>query len=331
MRRIIGMVLALLLAATPCYAQQLTWNELNDDTYGATVGARVFAEKLHELSGGDLEIDLYINGVLGSEQESLQGLQIGALDIFRGNASSLTDYGCELIGATGLPYLFGSMEEFEEMAESPLGQELLDSVEASDCGFIALAWLVEGPRNMFITEPVYEALGRPEAVTLDMMKDLYIRVPGTKILVDTVTALGSQPVEVAYSEMATSLRSGNIDGAENGVIPYLSQGFADAAPYYITDAHIFGCGVVLVSADVWHGLTEQQQEWMREAGKAASKACYAYNLKEETAYYGQFAEKGLKALPVSDIEKWQDACEVIYESQSPEVQELIHRIREKEF
>ena len=329
--RMIALALALLTLAFPARALTLTWNEVNDETYGATVGARVFADTLYALSGGEMEIDLYTDGALGFEMESMQGLQMGVLDIFRGNASTLGDYGAELIGATGLPYLFKSMEDFETMAESPLGQELLDSVEAADCGFIALSWLVEGPRNMFITERTYEELGRPEAITLDMMRDLNIRVPGTRMLIDTVGALGSAPIEVAYSEMLPALKSGNIDGAENGVIPYLSQGFYQAAPYYIDDAHIFGCGVVLVSSAAWESLTDQQKDWMREAGEAARDACYAHNLREQDAYYEQFPQKGVTVLPVADIEAWQDACDPIYESQSPAVQDVIHRIRAREY
>ena len=68
---------------------KLTWNEVNGEDYGATVGAHTFAEKIEELSGGHITIDLYINGTLGSEAESMQGIQMGTLDIFRGNASSL--------------------------------------------------------------------------------------------------------------------------------------------------------------------------------------------------------------------------------------------------
>ena len=83
---------------------KLTWNEVNGEDYGATVGAHTFAEKIEELSGGHITIDLYINGTLGSEAESMQGIQMGTLDIFRGNASSLPNYGAELIGTTGLPY-----------------------------------------------------------------------------------------------------------------------------------------------------------------------------------------------------------------------------------
>ena len=51
------------------------------------------------------------------------------LDIFRGNASSLSNYGAEKISLTGLPFLFKDMDQFEAMAQSSLGQELLDSVD----------------------------------------------------------------------------------------------------------------------------------------------------------------------------------------------------------
>ena len=104
---------------------KLTWNEVNGEDYGATVGAHTFAEKIEELSGGHITIDLYINGTLGSEAESMQGIQMGTLDIFRGNASSLPNYGAELIGTTGLPYVFKDMAQFEDVAESSLGDELL--------------------------------------------------------------------------------------------------------------------------------------------------------------------------------------------------------------
>ena len=139
---------------------KLTWNEVNGEDYGATVGAHTFAEKIEELSGGHITIDLYINGTLGSEAESMQGIQMGTLDIFRGNASSLPNYGAELIGTTGLPYVFKDMAQFEDVAESSLGDELLQSVEDANCGYVALGWLVEGPRSLFITPEGLRASGQ---------------------------------------------------------------------------------------------------------------------------------------------------------------------------
>ena len=46
----------------------LKWSEVNGDEYGATVGAKAFAEKIKEVSGGQITVDLYTNGTLGDEK-----------------------------------------------------------------------------------------------------------------------------------------------------------------------------------------------------------------------------------------------------------------------
>lgn len=304
----------------------LKWSEVNGDEYGATVGAKAFAEKIKEVSGGQITVDLYTNGTLGDEKTSMQGIQMGTLDIFRGNASSLPNYGAPTIGLTGLPYLFKDMAQFHDMAVSSLGQEMLDSVDKDDCGYVALGWLVEGPRSMFITESTYNKLGKPTAFTIDQMKGLKIRVPETDLMVNTMKGLGASATPIAYSELYTSLQSGVVDGAENGVTSYLSNSFNEVAPYFITDAHTFGCGVILMNKDKWNSLTEEQQGWMKEASQAASDACYEYNQKQEQAAFDSFADKGVTKLEVTDQEKWQEAVQSVYATYSDADQELIKKL-----
>lgn len=304
-----------------------TWNEVNGDEYGATQGAYAFKEKIEELSGGHIKMEIYTNGTLGSEAESMQGIQMGTLDIFRGNASSLPNYGAEVIGSTGLPYVFTDMAQFEAVAESSLGDELLQSVEDANCGYVALGWLVEGPRSMFITPTVYDRLGKPTEFTIDLMKDLKVRVPETDLMINTMAALGASATAIAYSELYTSLQSGVVDAAENGVTSYMSNSFNEVAPYFITDAHTFGCGVILMNAAKWNALNDTEKGWMQEAALAARAACYEYNQKQEQACFDSFGEKGITLLEVTDIEKWQAACAPLYAEQSQEIQDIIARIQ----
>ena len=86
------------------------------------------------------------------------------------------------------------MDQFQEMAVSSLGQELLASVDEADCGYVALGWLTEGPRHMFITENTYKKLGNPSEFSLDMMNGLKMRVPETDLMVNTMTALKASAV-----------------------------------------------------------------------------------------------------------------------------------------
>lgn len=337
MKKALSLMLALMLVFALCApvahadGRVLRWNEVNGETYGATVAAHAFADKLAEISGGALTIELYTNGTLGSEAESMQGIQMGTLDIFRGNASSLPNYGAEVIGSTGLPYVFKDMAQFEEVAESELGDKLLQSVAEADCGYIALGWLVEGPRSLFITPTVYEKLGKPESFSFDMMNGLKIRVPETDLMVNTMKALNASATPIAYAELYTSLQSGVVDGAENGVTSYMDNSFNEVAPYFITDAHTFGCGVILVSEDTWNSLSEEEQGWMKEAALEARTVCYEYNQKQEQACFDSFEEKGIKLLEVTDIEKWQEACAPLYGQQSEEVQAIIAQIQGGEY
>ena len=310
---------------------KLTWSEVNGEDYGATVGAKEFAKKIEELSGGQITVELYLNGTLGNEKESMQGIQMGTLDMFRGNASSLSNYGADTISLTGLPFLFKDMDQFEKMAESSLGQELLASVDEADCGYVALGWLTEGPRHMFITENTYKKLGSPTEFSLDLMNGLKMRVPETDLMVNTMTALKASATPIAYSELYTSLQSGVVDGAENDVINYMANSYNEVAPYFIPDAHTFGCGVILMNKDKWNSMTEEQQGWMKEAAAAAGKTCYEYNQEKIQATFDSFEEKGVTKLEVADLDKWSEACESVYSTYDADSQAIIEKLRSAEY
>lgn len=295
------------------------------------MGARKFAETIEELSGGQIKVELYLNGTLGDEKQCMQGIQMGTLDMFRGNASSLSNYGADEISLTGLPFLFKDMEQFQEMAVSETGQEILDSVGEADCGYIALGWLTEGPRHMFITQSTYEKLGSPSEFTLDMMSGLKIRVPETDLMVNTMKALNASATPISYSELYTSLQSGVVDGAENDVINYFSNSYNEVAPYFIPDAHTFGCGVILMNKDKWESLTEEQQGWMKEAAQAANEACYKYNQTKIQEAFDSFADKGVTELSVPDLDQWSAACESIYSSYDEASQQVIETLRSGEY
>jgi tripartite ATP-independent transporter DctP family solute receptor len=311
----------------PADAKVLKWSEVNGDDYGATVGARAFAKKLLEVSNGKLAIDIYTNATLGDEKTSMQGIQMGTLDCFRGNASSLPNYGASKIGLTGLPYIFKSIDQAEAMSKSDLGQELLDSVKEADPGYVAIGWMIEGPRSLFITETAYKNIGSPTEFTLDKIKGMKIRVPETDLMVNTMKGLGASATPISYSELYTSLQSGVVDGAENNVVSYLANSFNEVAPYFIDDGHTYGLGVDLISKQTWDSLSEEEQGWMKEAAEAGADACYNYNKEQEQKAYDAFAEKGVTLLKVPDLDKWSEACSDIYASYSEEDQKTIKELQ----
>ena len=104
----------------------LVYAEVNplDTIVGQTDTA--FKEKVEELSGGSIKVDLQASGVLGAEADVLDAMlgHSGTVDMARLSASSLTNYGATKAGLLALPYVFSSREHFWKFAKRSWYQRL---------------------------------------------------------------------------------------------------------------------------------------------------------------------------------------------------------------
>ena len=114
-------------AAASDPAVTLVYAEVNplDTIVGQT--ATAFKEKVEELSGGSITIDIQASGVLGSENDVLDNILAGGdtIDMSRISAFALTSYGCGKATLLSIPYTFASREHFWNFAGSDMAQEFL--------------------------------------------------------------------------------------------------------------------------------------------------------------------------------------------------------------
>ena len=105
-------------------------------------GMEAFNKKLTEKSNGTITLNIYPSGQLGDDARCYQSMEMGALDLYRGNSMSLVDSGNPMMSALVLPYVFRDREHFWKVCSSDLGREILDNIQ--DCtGMIGLAYLDE--------------------------------------------------------------------------------------------------------------------------------------------------------------------------------------------
>lgn len=76
--------------------------------------ATAFKEKVEELSGGSITIDIQASGVLGSENDVLDNILAGGdtIDMSRISAFALTSYGCEKSMLLSIPFTWESREHW---------------------------------------------------------------------------------------------------------------------------------------------------------------------------------------------------------------------------
>lgn len=328
MKKILALifVLALLipcgaLAADPNGTATLTLSYGDVNPFGHVIvnAAEYFRDQLYEKTNGRIWMEIYPSGQLGDDAECYQGMQMGAVDMYRGNASSLTDFGKNQISALALPYIFRDRNHFWDVCTSELGDSILANLQECGTGMVALCFLDEGARNFFTT--------KTPVTKLSDLAGQKIRVQQSALMMDTVAALGASPTPVDYAELYTALQSGIVDGAENPPASYYSNKFFEVAPYYVLDGHTYSPSVILISEMIWNTLSAEDQAIMREVADMTE----VYNRAEieaaDQAAYDNLKANGVQILNLEDQEKWVEAMGPVYEKHGKDFLDLIAQIQ----
>lgn len=297
----------------------LKYGDVNPEGHVLLDSANFFADKVAELSDGRIKIDIYPSGQLGDDNEVYQAMQMGAVDLYRGNASSLTDFGDMKISALALPYIFRDRDHFWAVANSETGSEILNDIQESGSGMVGVFYMDEGARNFFtVEEPVTK---------LEDLEGLKIRVQSSQLMLDTIAALGANPTPIDYAELYSALQTGVVDGAENPPASYYSNKFYEVSPYYVLDGHTYSPSVVLASEITWNRLSEEDQDIIMEAGRLTEE--YNRNAIEEADQqaYENLKAEGVEITTLEDPEKWAAAMDEVYEEHGAGYLDLIEEVK----
>ena len=298
----------------------LTYAEVNP-LDGTTVGdmAKAFKEKVEELSGGQVLIDIQASGVLGSEDQILDNL-LGygnICDISRISAFALTQYGCDKASLLSIPYTFVNEDHFWKFADSELAQEFLNEPQEIGLPLRGLCYGEEGFRHFFF---------KNEVKSLEDLKGLKIRVSADPIMTGMVTNLGASATSVPFTELYSALNTGVVDGAEQPTANYRSNAFQEVAPYLLLDGHTLGALQIVISDAGWAKLNEEQQGWIMEAAKYASSVCREKVAENEQKTFDQLKEDGATVIPVEDKTPWVEACQPTIKANTEKLADLYQQI-----
>jgi len=301
----------------------LRYGELNPETHiMAKVGLELI-RIIEEKSNGKIKVEFYPGSQLGDERTQLQTIQLGALDLFRTNATNLGDFGAKKMNVVSLPYIFRDRDHLWDVLNSELGEEIMNSCAENNTGMIALGGLDEGARDFFFTKKC----GKVES--LADLKGAKIRVQQSEIMMDMVKALGAFPTPISWGEVYSALQTGVVDGAENPPTGYLSQSFQEVAPYYIRDGHTYSPSFLVVSEKTWEKLTDEQKRIIEESVKEAQVYNKRIAEEEDIAAIEKMKGYGVEIVEVPDKTPWQEAVQPLYEKYGAEFIDLIKKIQAK--
>ena len=297
----------------------LVYAEVNPlDTIVGQTGSH-FKEKVEELTGGSVVVDVQASGVLGSENDVLDAILGGStsIDISRISAFALTSYGCNKSKLLSIPFTFENRAHFWNFANSELAPEFLNEPQELGLPVRGIFYGEEGFRHFFTVKPVSGIAD---------FKGLKLRVSNDPVMNGMVEGLGANPTVVSFGELYSALQTGVVDGAEQPIANYKSNAFPEVANNLILDGHTLGAVQAVITDNAWNKLTENQQAAVMEA--AADTQAFNADLSEtaEDKVLDELKSSGCNVVDVPDKTPWQEACAKVISENTSDQAELYQQL-----
>ena len=252
----------------------------------------IFSEKLKALSKGAMIIDQYPGAQLGQEPQVLQLVKSGDIEFClsaSANAATLTPQA----GVMSLHFLFRDEDHLKKaLADRGVSQAFRTMVDETVQGAHVLGLLTLGFRNIY---------SKKEVKKIEDIKGMKVRVQATPTEDTMFPAYGAQIVHMPFGNVYTSLQTGVVDAAENGVNVYLVNKHYEVAPVMSMTQHEANNNLMWISDKLWSSLSAEQKGWVQAAADEVAKVEPGKALDLETQSAAKLKGMGVKI--VSDVDK----------------------------
>jgi TRAP-type transport system periplasmic protein len=264
------------------------------------LGVQEWARLAAQMSNGRIELQPYPASQLGSQQDVVEQVRLGAPVITISDGGYLMDYLPD-IGITYAPFLTRDYEAYFQLMDSPWFEGVCDRLRGLGFEVVTAKW-VYGTRHLLATHPVK---------TPADMKGLKIRTPAAPTLIKTIEYMGGVPTPMPLSEVYPALTQGVIDGAENPLPVLTGAKLHEGATYLSLTGHLQNVSIWIGSSKGLAKLPADMVQIIKDSAEAAARFTY-----EQVSQNDQEALDTMRAAGVTvitpDVEAFRTAISPIY-------------------
>ena len=224
-----------------------------------------FADRLKALSGGTMSVNIVPGAALGGLGELWAQTRSSALDLH------LIDIGAMIAMKEArqflvlwAPFLFRDQDHFHRFVDSEAFAEMMGKAEA-DTGVVYLGYVGDRPPRVVTTRET-------EVTTPDNLRGLKIRTPQHPMIIAAFESWGATPTPLGAAELLISLKTGVVDGQDNGLIDFVGAGYAEANKHFAPIDYIHSGIGLWMAPERWAAMTDEQKGWLKQAAKEAGMA-----------------------------------------------------------
>jgi TRAP-type transport system periplasmic protein len=229
-----------------------------------TPAVEYFVERVDELSGGDVRIevvDQWAEFASDAEQQVVNDVAAGEVDLGWVGSRVFDTLGVDSFQALTAPMLIDSYALQNAVIESGVTDKMLAGLD--DLRVHGLAVLADGLRRpMGVKEPI---LGPADwrGVSFGTLK--------SEGQVEAIRALGGGPVQIFGPNRREALDKGTLEGFEFGLSLFTDPQWSSRAPYVAANVHLWPqMDVLLANPERLERLNSTQRGWVEEAAREAA-------------------------------------------------------------
>ena len=273
-----------------------------------------FAKILEERSDGRIVVRNYHSEQLAKEIEAIRLIQAGVIDMT--TTGSMLNNWIEIVAFCELPFLLRDSTDMKKLIEGPIGRRMEREMRERT-GIRPIGYFQRGPRHLTSNRPL---------VHPDDLNGLIVRVPNVPTFVTAWEALGAKPTPMAFSEVFTSLQQGAIEAQENPFAMIKASGFYEVQEYINLTGHVISWTYPVIGEKQFQAFPDDLKVIFEQAAKDMQQYEHQLFIENEKRVQKELQDAGMKFIEV-DQEAYGDKCrEAIYESLSPEMQEVYQEI-----
>lgn len=217
-----------------------------------------FSELVNTATNGEVTVDVFHGGVLGTQPDALEQVRIGAIEIGNFNLGPIGPMVKEA-NLVSLPFIFKSVPHMFRVLDGEAGDIMAASM--AEAGILPIAWFDAGARSFY----AQKAIETPADV-----EGLKIRVMNNDLYTSMISAMGGNPSPMAFGEVQQALKTGVVDGAENNFPSFKNVGHFEVTSHYSLSEHLIIPECICVNTAKFNALSPELQAAVRGAAEEAA-------------------------------------------------------------
>ena len=258
---------------------------------------RRLSDALYDATEGRYSLKIYPDASLGSQQECIEQLMIGALDMALVGNSVIEPFSSDF-AVIATPYIYDDIAHQERVFESGGLADLFATTE--EHGFTVLCAYSLGARNLYTRDgPV---------TTPEELKGLKIRIIDAPTNYAMMENMGGVGVGMPQGDVYSAIQTKQLDGAENNIITYVDLVQYEVAPYYNYSGHLLLPDELIINNDVLASMSEADQAALRKVCEESMPVCYNLCNEFRSEYQAKAEAQGV-TFSEADVAAFQANCQ----------------------